>query len=340
MAKVLLAPDYAKAFGIVLVVFGHTLRGLFSAEILPQNEFWSAVDETVYLFHMPLFFYISGLFVQQSMEHYGYASFAKRAFFLLIPPLVIWSYMQFSLQYLAGSYSNAHSDFGRLLAAPVPPRQQFWFLGALFMMMIATGAIVKRGVQDSVIWPLIMGLFAVQIMFWDEAIPYMIGRPWAHLFFSTLFFWPFFLLGIVLGTQKLGDLKIHTAVCAISFLLALVFYQWADSLRAPLSVLCVLCIYKIALNLGQGASGAGRLSQIVAFVGMNSMMIYLAHIIFSAGMRVALTQLGIHDPSVHLAGGVLAGLLIPLMLVPVGMFIIGKSPAIGRAIFPVRTGRG
>lgn len=339
MAKILLAPDYAKAFGIVLVVFGHTLRGLFTSGIVPQNEFWSAVDAIIYLFHMPLFFYISGLFVQQSMEQNGYTSFVKRSFMMLVPPLVIWSYLQFSLQYMAGSYANAQPDLAGLITAPFPPRQQFWFLGSLLIMMAVTGILLMRGALEKILWPLIGGLFVVQVLLWDSAVDYMVGKPWAHLLFSTLFFWPFFLLGIVFGTKNLGNIKMPTLLCLFLFVFSLVLYQYMEPLRAALSIVCVLCIYKMALNAQQGDKNGGRLSQAIAFVGMNSMMIYLAHIIFAAGFRVALSKAGIEDASLHLAGGVIAGIIGPLLLVPIGLYLGRRMPFIGRAVFPVRTHR-
>ena len=339
MARVLLAPDYAKAFGIVLVVFGHTLRGLFTSGIVPQNEFWSAVDATVYLFHMPLFFYISGLFVQQSLGQSDYASFVKRSFILLVPPLVIWSYMQFSLQYLAGSYSNAQPGIDSLVTAPFPPRQQFWFLGSLFMMMVVTAAILKSGAREKLLWALIGILFTVQVILWDDAVVYMVGKPWAHLLYSTLFFWPFFLLGIAYGTTALGSAKMPTALALSLFILSLAIYQYIESLRAALSIVCVLCIYKIALNLQDSAFADSRLSRIIVFVGMNSMMIYLAHIIFAAGFRVVLSKVGIDDGPSHLVGGVVAGMIGPLLLVPVGLYLAKYVPSVSRAVFPVRTQR-
>lgn len=52
--------DYAKAIGIVLVVYGHVVRGLLNAGILQDAEFHGLVDSVIYSFHMPLFFFLSG----------------------------------------------------------------------------------------------------------------------------------------------------------------------------------------------------------------------------------------------------------------------------------------
>lgn len=60
--------DYAKGIGIFLVVVGHVLRGLVNSSILQPSALLFLVDRWIYGFHMPLFFFISGLFVQRSLS--------------------------------------------------------------------------------------------------------------------------------------------------------------------------------------------------------------------------------------------------------------------------------
>ncbi|MDZ1963948.1 acyltransferase family protein, partial [Klebsiella pneumoniae] len=54
--------DYAKGIGIILVVFGHANRGLYSSGIYISPEIYHYLDNVIYSFHMPLFFFLSGLF--------------------------------------------------------------------------------------------------------------------------------------------------------------------------------------------------------------------------------------------------------------------------------------
>jgi fucose 4-O-acetylase-like acetyltransferase len=60
--------DYAKGIGIFLVVVGHVLRGLINSSILQPSALLLFVDRWIYGFHMPLFFFISGLFVKRSLR--------------------------------------------------------------------------------------------------------------------------------------------------------------------------------------------------------------------------------------------------------------------------------
>ncbi|STU64905.1 acyltransferase [Klebsiella pneumoniae subsp. ozaenae] len=67
--------DYAKGIGIILVVFGHVNRGLYSAGIQLSGSSYLLTDSIIYSFHMPLFFFLSGLFFTQSLDKKGKTSF-------------------------------------------------------------------------------------------------------------------------------------------------------------------------------------------------------------------------------------------------------------------------
>jgi fucose 4-O-acetylase-like acetyltransferase len=54
--------DYAKAIGVFLLVYGHVARGVFHAGIQIDEKLYRLTDSIIYSFHMPLFFFLSGLF--------------------------------------------------------------------------------------------------------------------------------------------------------------------------------------------------------------------------------------------------------------------------------------
>lgn len=54
--------DVAKGLCMILVVFGHAERGLSVSGAPPQFSLLGFVDYTIYTFHMPFFFFVSGLF--------------------------------------------------------------------------------------------------------------------------------------------------------------------------------------------------------------------------------------------------------------------------------------
>ncbi len=74
--------DTAKGLGIILVVWGHSLI-----------EFGHYI---IYMFHMPLFFYLSGIFHRQG----GYVELLSKKFRGLIVPLVIFMVILFPVSYM------------------------------------------------------------------------------------------------------------------------------------------------------------------------------------------------------------------------------------------------
>jgi fucose 4-O-acetylase-like acetyltransferase len=342
-AKPLLAPDLLKAFGIVLVVFGHVLRGLDTSGILPDAEPWISIDRLIYLFHMPLFFYAAGLFLHPMYEKYGWGGLIRRSALALLAPLVVWSYLQFSLQYAAGGSANYERGLEYVLAGPFPPRQQFWFLFVLFVLTVTVPFLFRLRESRKIMWMLTAVTLLMQAVFWNDIVRIMaIGTP-AYLVMQTFVHLPFFLLGILLPTEKMGSFPVSFWAAVAVFVLALAVYQFLPDpfgfVHMVTSVLCVLSAYKIALDLTKERNGGGRVLSAILFVGMNSMIIYLAHVICMALMRVVLLKLGVESAALHISAGLLAGVLLPLLLVPVGLVWAKHQPNLARAVLPVRMER-
>ncbi|WP_092061921.1 acyltransferase family protein [Poseidonocella pacifica] len=68
--------DATKGAMIILVVVGHTWRGLWGANLLSPNLF-AAVDMRIYAFHMPVFFAVSGWFFLASLSRMSVAEFLQ-----------------------------------------------------------------------------------------------------------------------------------------------------------------------------------------------------------------------------------------------------------------------
>ncbi len=84
--------DYAKALGILLVVFGHFVEE-FNKKTL-GSELGNYVFNWIYSFHMPLFFILSGLglfFKYQNKQITNYLSEIKYYAKRLLLPYCIWS---------------------------------------------------------------------------------------------------------------------------------------------------------------------------------------------------------------------------------------------------------
>jgi uncharacterized membrane protein YcfT len=65
---------------------------------------------------------------------------------------------------------------------------------------------------------------------------------------------------------------------------------------------------------GKATFGEGRAPYWLLTLGRHSMPIYVAHVIFAAGARVALSALGTQNIAIHFAAGAAAGIVGPLVL--------------------------
>ena len=68
--------DAMKGAGIALVVVGHAFVGLLAARLAPADGWMAWAHYTIYLFHMPLFFLLSGLFAARRLFPQRYAAIA------------------------------------------------------------------------------------------------------------------------------------------------------------------------------------------------------------------------------------------------------------------------
>jgi fucose 4-O-acetylase-like acetyltransferase len=86
--------DYAKAIGIILVVYGHVARGVFNAGLPMDQDKYLLVDSVIYSFHMPLFFFLSGLFFYDSLVKRGKTGLVVNKIDTIVYPFIVWSLLQ------------------------------------------------------------------------------------------------------------------------------------------------------------------------------------------------------------------------------------------------------
>lgn len=57
--------DNAKVIACILVVLGHFFQSMTKANILPENDLYKWFNQTIYYFHVPIFYICSGFLYQQ-----------------------------------------------------------------------------------------------------------------------------------------------------------------------------------------------------------------------------------------------------------------------------------
>lgn len=301
--------DHARGIGIALVVLGHAIGGLQARGILaPDGPAGLAVD-WIYAFHMPLFFFLSGLLAEDAAE-VGLGAVVANKLRTIAWPYLLWSFLQTSLHHLAGGLARQEAHLADLLLLPVAPVMEFWFLHALFLVALLYALARRCGVRiDAFFWASV-GLFAAArfgIGSWGPA--YAVAR---HL--------PYFALGVAVGPFLLeaadgrGSARGAGRAAAMLGLIVLAGVvaglhdsAWLGPAIAAAGIAAAILAAHRTAALPRAAG--------LAVLGERSLPIFVAHTAVVAGVRAALSAgLSVESGAAHLVAGVAAGLLGPVAL--------------------------
>lgn len=297
--------DATRGLAIILVVFGHAAGGLIDASAPGSLPALRYVFLAIYTFHMPIFFFLAGLFVEQRLER-GIAPFFTRLLPTIVYPYFLWSILQYSLIFALGSLVNhpVENYWRTLVAIPWRPVSQFWFLHALFLIH-CLGILAWRlgGVRAVLGAALLVKIVALCVPS-TPALSLAAGNA------------PFYALGVLLGWQRVSALLTSATLefrglvtlCAVGALVLL--SSQADAIQPYIAVEAASSagIAKVAwistmlpatllagtallLMADSLARLAGPVPTLVERLGTVTMPIFLLHVIFVAGARILLTKL-------------------------------------------------
>jgi fucose 4-O-acetylase-like acetyltransferase len=291
--------DIVKGLAIILVVYGHVMGGMASRGLvnLPFQRFTYAL---VYSFHMPAFFFVSGLLARLGPAAPAPAlPLMRQRAAQILWPYLLWSGIAFvTLPFLSGFMVTAHKafDLGAFVLDLLLGRD-LWFLWTLFMLHwigIATRRVSRGPLLGCALvayWPVAAGAFEP---------PVSLGR--------ILLYLPSFLAGARWSAELLDLLARRRASRPTGNIL----------LAAALAGLLVISVatelgagpshhrgtwYGPPIDLAQAAAGtlllvvaaellaAGSAGRILEAVGVVSLAIFLLHPYVQGGARVLWTRL-------------------------------------------------
>tara|TARA_B100000941_G_C28490866_1_gene547866 strand:- start:560 stop:1576 length:1017 start_codon:yes stop_codon:yes gene_type:complete len=304
--------DYAKAIGIILVVYGHVIRGIFKAGLPIDTDFYRLSDSIVYSFHMPLFFALSGLFFYKSLSKRGVAGLIGSKIDTVIYPYLIWSIIQGVIEASLSSYTNGNVTYREVFSLLWQPRAQFWFLYALFIIFVVASVLFSK-----------LSVKSILPVFVFAALLYIFQSKYSSNYF--VFFITnnlvYFVFGMLLNQWNRIDIlssgKMVIATAAGFILSQYVFhfvleltYGQKGLLSLLLALISILFVVSLSMYL------ARKPAQWFLQVGASSMAIYVMHILAGSGVRVILSKfLEVNSVSVHLIVGCFMGVIAPMIAV-------------------------
>jgi fucose 4-O-acetylase-like acetyltransferase len=296
--------DRARGIGIILVVFGHVLRGLANAGMFPASSPIWLLDYAIYTFHMPLFFLLSGLFAERSLSK-GTGPFWRSKFLTVVYPYFLWSLVQgLLLVGFAGMTNNASSPWLRLGSILWLPLAPFWFLYSLFFCHLLFTVLRKLDRR------ILLGL---AVLAYAAGEIYRGGVHDISPFPDTTRGFLFYMLGVIATERSWPAMSAQPRVWIASAIVMVASVAVGLAWNVPYEVLLPAALAGITLTaaLAQADFPTTRFLQML---GRFSMVIFVTHIIIASGLRIILLRFTpIQDPMLHLLIGVCAGLLLPII---------------------------
>lgn len=306
--------DKARGIGIILVVFGHAWRGLYTAGLSIPPGLYRAVDNAIYAFHMPFFFLVAGLFLERGIGKRDAPSFVADRVLRLLWPLMLWTWIFFAIKILAGDAPNTPHSLADFPILPFPPRLHFWFLWALFLIQVSLGLLALAAgalARETAFW---VGLFMLSIA---GALWLDVPRALAPWVIQAVVNAPFVLLGVLVARMRwLPDRPLAGTIALVVFVGIIARAVPGDlthETKISVALVAVLALV-VLIRVAEASSTAFARSRWLSHLGRISMAIYLGHTIFSAATRSALLAVGFDQVWLHLLAGVGAGLTGPTAL--------------------------
>lgn len=301
--------DYAKGIGIILVVYGHVARGLVNARLPVDTETLQTIDNVIYTFHMPLFFFLAGLFLVSSLERRGWRGLLANKVETLVYPYLLWSLLQGGMEVALSRFTNGAATLAEVGSLLWHPRTQFWFLYALFFVTLTALPFFRDRTRPH---PLALICLALMAYLGQAAIPqiWFIPMVAANLCF--------FALGIGFNHLQAWVARrcgLLAAISGAAFVAGQYWFTGRLGLPYTYGGLPGLAIATVSILFVASASMflARWRIPLLSYVGAGSMAIYLAHVVAGSGARIVLRQgFGCTDPGVHLLVGLIAGVAAPL----------------------------
>ncbi len=288
--------DAARGIGIVLVVYAHGARALY--DVLPNLAAFQRIDQIVYAFHMPLFFFLAGLVSTSSLSR-SRAAFLRGKVTTVVYPYFVWSIAYWALELLFQEYVNSPVEPDAIITILWFPIEHLWFLYVLFLCQVIA----------ALLWPRLIALVLLSAWILLGPVPPInVPQLWVQLpwFVAGLLMAPIMLKREANAARRAG----FSLAAAALFALAAAGAFWSGLPARLESFLLAGVGISLTIALATGLSGSRGLT----YLGSASLSIYLLHTIFAAGVREFFEAAYPIPPLIMLAVTCVAGLLMPLIV--------------------------
>jgi fucose 4-O-acetylase-like acetyltransferase len=322
--------DNIKVFACILVTLGHFMQSMTNSQLITACWLTRWFNDTIYLFHVPLFFVCSGFVYQKYSRIDSFAGWGGNILKKLITlgiPYLTFSLITWLLKTVfSGSVNMENQDLlTTLLVEPVAP---YWFLYGLFLMFLLIPTF-RRPMTMAVVMAVTL-TWKLVFCFVGELPVYMLSRLMENAVW--------FAGGMVLAQTKVMEKCRQTKWMLIGvglgtvFLVLTLFFHDLRTTQPILGFVMGLIACAAVIFVMNYAFCGEREYPVWAYMARYTMPVFLMHTIFAAGWRAVLMKVGLTNGAVH----IITGLVITFVGPVVAAWIMSKFKFLDFFINPGR----
>ncbi len=271
--------DVLRGLSIALVVLGHTDEGML-------HRFWWNGSMTgyrikffIYSFHMPAFFFVSGIFLCASVQKRGGWRFTIEKLRTMIYPYLLWGLIYAPIPIYYSKILRAPAISWATFAVDMATGSYAWFLPTIFFTVVV-GMLLRR-----IPMPLLFVLSALVSLYWPLTGLVFVDRGLKHL--------PFLVVGMWVGQSFERVERLPAALAAMGaavlFVVILLLtgsrYLYSSYLFIPLGLLGTLMLLLVSRILARTWT-----AKLLAWAGSGSIGIFLLSAYFQGIGRETLVR--------------------------------------------------
>lgn len=298
-----------RGLACLLLVLYHVIGPLGGGLKIDQGSPFRVLADSMVYVRMPLFTFISGyIYSIYKIRGNDFSAYCVGKVRRLIVPLFFVG-IPFSVLQVVGPGVNKEVGLIDALLSFYIPVNHFWFLQAVFIIFVFVGFLQWRGLLQTATRLYLLFLFSALVFLLP---PFPVDAFGIN---GAIYLLPFFVTGMICH-EKVSVLKqslkvigpvVFVLISAVLLYVAAVDRELIVDRRSVVGLLvgCMSCVALLSTDMR---------SKALIWLGGYSYAIFLFHVLFAASSRFALGRLGVTDDSVLVAGGVLCGLLGPVLL--------------------------
>lgn len=275
--------DIAKGIGILLVVFGHTM-----SPVMEGHNVLEWLYSVIYVFHMPLFFFISGFVATKLVSKpLPKVQLLKQRVVRLMLPYLTWAIIYLPMKALMSEhvrFSAQYKWYSFFLGNN--PDGQLWFLYVLFLISVFMILFVtQKNIGIFTVIFMIVSVFA-------PLIPFSIGFTSITLNFSLYqigFFFAGTLIALKFDYYKIVRNHFAFAISVLVFISYSIMLFINKNTIWYLQTLVAVCAVYACLYLSVLLTKT-KVQNLLSGLGKKSMEIYILHGPLLVAGRIVLTK--------------------------------------------------